>query len=186
MAVEEKPILELRRSCLSSTAAFDTLANDESRDYYVSLDWSPEFYVLQASRGFIAVATTIASSGLELLLPQLQFSYCVLRLRDKEPVNWRSVTRRSRDRSYRIRINHAFNHTIHRIREYHGEKSWLSHHYTHLMETLYNIGPVGSSNFQICSVELYDTLDILVAGEIGYIIGSVFTSLSGFSVRSRS
>lgn len=178
-------IIQIEKSDLLQDISFQNLVEDESRDYYVSLDWSPEFYVLQASRGFIAVAMTHVA-GIELLLPQLQFSYCVLPLTGPEPTQWGSVLKRSRNKSYRIRLNHDFESTLNRLQEYHSPKSWLTPKYMRLMRQLYELGPIGPNKFQICSVELYNADDELVAGEIGYIIGLVFTSLSGFCARNRS
>ena len=167
------------------------LYSDMSRDYYVSDDWSPEFYLLQALRGFIAVGHQ-TDGGAELILPQLQTHYCVL--------NWSAVRSRKtlqkqarKLADYRLKVNSDLPRVLEKLELYHTGKSWLCPAYKQLLLDLHShgtwtIGGVGSRadvDFRICSVELYDSTGDLVAGELGYIAGSVYTALTGFCKREK-
>ena len=181
MSQDEAPkILRIDQGCLLSPSLVRQIYEDESRDYYASTDWSPEFYVLQARIGFIAVGHEFPD-GTQILLPELQKSYCVF---DWESIDGnRSLLKEIRKRlnSYRIRINHNPERVLHAILDYHGNKTWLCSKYIELCHQLFARPPMGL--FRMCSVELYNTDGRLIAGELGYVLGATFTSLTGFCQR---
>ena len=178
------PIVNIRFPDLISRSAVDNIYADMGRDYYWSKDWSPEMYALQAVRGFIAVGYT---SGIDhLLLPQIQRSYCILNFDRLEP-NSRVVKRLKKyQKKLRLCINKNFCEILEAVHLYHGEDSWLSLPYRAVCEELYRRGDMyvevdgKTVVFRMCSVGLYAEEE-LVAGELGYAIGGVFTSLTGFT-----
>ncbi len=74
---EAPSILHLSLRDLLDSEFMARIEDDIEHDYYVSDDWSQNFYIVQAIRGFIAVGYT-TKSGVDLLLPQMQQSYCIL------------------------------------------------------------------------------------------------------------
>jgi Leu/Phe-tRNA-protein transferase len=176
----------------------DLLANDVmsriyadmQRDYYISGNWSPEFYVIQAIRGFISVGYELDDHR-EVLLPQIQFSYCIFDFANIY-MHPRAIKKIKKLHGWRICVNRNFESVISRINEYHA-KSWLTSKYKDVISFLNRSGSLvlhlpgilGEYSFRMCSIELYDEADSLVAGELGYAIGATFTSLTGFCKREK-
>ena len=175
------------------------ILNDCYHHYYVTEDWSPEFYLALAREGFISVAQD------DYLVPEIQTFYCILDFPDMHvPKKCRKMTRKytapGSSLALRFYVDTNPSLCIGNIQRYWNDQNWLSDRY---MECLQGI----TSGLQVHTFELYievqekdstqgtqvqctsssgDTVmhtikasQTLVAGEVGYTIGSVYTSLTG-------
>jgi len=148
---------------------------DMREDYYWSENFSPEFYVAQAQAGFMAV--TERHKGAELLLPELQRSYALLDFDDLHiSRHARRIIRRDMPT---LHVGLSLRTAAERIREHHRH-SWLSPRYLKMLEAV----NAQQSDMHVVSILLRHRGEI-TAGEIGYILGRTYTSLSGFSSRDR-
>ena len=152
---------------------FDDMVQDANNAIYYSIDWSEEFYVTQATKGFIAVAIDLRPN-LPLLLPELQHAYAVLR-HDRLHV---SKKVRKRAKKFRIALDTRLDQVLDGIEKAHD--SWIIQPYKELIQRLHKPSPVDGKQLRMRSIELIDPMGNLAAGEVGYTIGAVYTSLSGF------
>jgi hypothetical protein len=152
---------------------------DLARNFYWSDCWEPAFYVALARAGFIAVARHDPQAG-AILLPELQRSYAVLppaALRPIRPVARLLGNGIMAREGYILRITRRPARVLALITATHGRNSWLIPAYSALFHQLAG-GDFG--NFAAVAVELVSReAGELVAGEIGYFTGAVYTSLSG-------
>jgi hypothetical protein len=169
---------------LDSHRIMQYVSADLSHDYYVSDDFSVDFYVTQAVNGFIAVAYKD-----EYILPQLQTSYCILDWDSLEGHNNRLLRKLRNDPKYsnlKISINEGPHSVVEWIHEHHGHKSWLSVKYRNLLYELFSLGTIQHDDgidFTMITVSVHDGTERILAGEIGYVIGSVYTCITGYSDR---
>jgi len=148
---------------------------DLTTDYYWSDDFSPQFYLAQAQAGMIAI--TEQHQGEEILLPELQRSYALLDFADLHiSRHTRRILRRD---SPRLRVGMILGPTAERIRTYHRH-AWLTPRYEATLEAL----NAQQTSLKIITATLYHD-HRPIAGEIGYILGRTYTSLSGYSSRDR-
>lgn len=148
-------------------------------NYYLSDDFSKEFYILLAKTGFIS--TSIFIDNLFYLLPEIQFEYAILDF-DNLHINKR-VKKLINQNNFEFLINKDINKNLEKLNDYHKD-NWLTNKYKDLIVDLYK-NP--DNNFSILSIELYDkNSKELIAGEIGYKINSTYTSLSGFSSKDEN
>ena len=166
---------------LSNPESLARILQDLERTHYWSDCWDAEFYIALAEAGFISTAVPFDDSPF-LLLPELQESYAVL---DWENLRIdRSVARLLADPLVSASITFGFADKVALVLEHlvaSHERCWIHPPYRNLLNRLEGfVHP----RFRLRSVEIRErSSGALVAGELGYTLGSTYTSLSGFFSR---
>ena len=146
------------------------------KNYYWSNDFSAKNYVALAKAGFISV--TEKYKGEEFLIPEIQYRYALLDFQDLHIS--KKVQRLLNQKTFTLEFSSDLDEVFEAINALH-KNSWLTPKYLNMLKETQQLK---SSNFKVQSVELRESGELL-AGEIGYIIGKTYTSLSGFSSRQK-
>jgi Leu/Phe-tRNA-protein transferase len=148
---------------------------DMLKNYYWSDDFSAQYYIAQAKASFIAVTDYYEEE--ELLLPEIQFSYALLDFDDLHIST--KVKKLLRKENLQLEITHNLDEVWEGINKLH-KNNWLTPKYLNTLKASQGV----DKNFTIISSLVKDE-GVVASGEIGYVIGKTYTSLSGFSRREK-
>jgi len=148
-----------------------------------SLDFNPDFFCELAYEGFSPMGLEILFGG-DLKVQILSPSF------DTEQHVWdcleTHVSRKVRKRAgrYSLTIDAAYDEVLLGCLQQHGE-AWLYRGIRWVLRKLRAEGYTGNKNidFAIRSFELWDANGKLVAGDLGYSVGKVYVSMTGFHER---
>ncbi len=177
---KQPQIYNLTSQKLKDEFYFKEISLDMQNSYYWSDDWSEDFYIELAKAGFIS--TTYDTKDGLVLLPELQYDYAILDFKNLHIS--KKVKKVMKEDGYAFCINTKFDEVLENISTQH-KYNWLKEEYLLLLKKLY-LSDEKERNFKIISVEIVskDSKE-LIAGEVGYIIGKTYSSLSGFSSKEK-
>lgn len=142
-------------------------------------DWSPQMFRRFLLAGFLTISAPLPDRA-PVLLAQLHTEYSMLdwpNLHLSRKVK-RLVRRGTlKERGAHLRFTPNVNAVCAGIRRSYGDRTWLTPRYAQLLAAASSEFPV---SIQPLATELRDGEGRLLGGEIGYTIGAVYTSLSGF------
>lgn len=180
-AEPEPKIFFIKREHVSNAAVLrDIIYPNDALECFVTDDWSPEMFYSLARAGFITISHPFAD-GLSLLVSQIHTHFSVLDWENiSEDMGVKKVLRKGIIDSLDIhlKINTNPRMACEGVAECHGKKSWMTDEYMELMQSFAGENPYG---IRTLGIELWARgASEPICGEVGYIIGATYTSLTSF------
>lgn len=178
--LEEWPLMDNERD---SVQDFTQRFLAQPQGYSWSLDFSGNLFCELAYEGFLSTSLEIPTGGdlvVQVLLPWNDPT--------RNTLDWQDVhisrQVRKRAKKYTMTVDTAYDDVILGCVRMHGEP-WLYRGLRWLMRGLFARGYSGDRSFKVGvhSFELWDEDGRLVAGDLGYTVGGVYTSMTGFRLQ---
>mmetsp|Transcript_8977 Transcript_8977/g.14932 ORF Transcript_8977/g.14932 Transcript_8977/m.14932 type:complete len:331 (+) Transcript_8977:91-1083(+) len=173
---KEKPYIDYERDDI---AEYTLKFLAQPQGYGWSLDFDPNFFCELAYEGFLSTGVELPFSEppLQILLPWIDPKRNSLDFLETHV----SHQVRKRAKRYTMTVDTAFDEVMLGCIWQHGE-GWLYRGVRWLLRTLFQRGYTGSQDIHVGvhSFELWDSEGQLVAGDLGYTVGGVYTSMTGF------
>mmetsp|Transcript_75999 Transcript_75999/g.219478 ORF Transcript_75999/g.219478 Transcript_75999/m.219478 type:complete len:323 (-) Transcript_75999:130-1098(-) len=169
-------------SSVETAAAFAERFLSQGQGYSWTLDFSGDLFCELAYEGFLSTSLQIGtpSEPLQVMLPWNDPT--------RNSLDWQElhISRNTRKRAkrYSMTVDTAYDEVILNCIKMHGE-GWLYRGLRALLRRLFNVGYRGKSDIHVGvhSFELWDSDGRLVAGDLGYTVGGVYTSMTGFRLQ---
>ena len=181
--VSDNNIIEAIKFCLPYTVIDDKdsienipdILKKTDQEFCVALEFSPEFVNKICYEGCLPMADML-TDNIELLLIKLHANRCILSFDNLHiPKN---ISRYCKGLEFSI--DSDFTSIIENIKKHHYSNCWL---HPKLIECFSGLFKQNQFKTRIHTIEVWDN-NLLVAGEIGYSVGSIYTSLSGFYTKN--
>lgn len=160
------------------------------RPYHGDFCYTPIFHPTLIAQlmmeGFLPIACA------DFVLPKLHSQRCVI-----QPLTDLHVSKQVRKRAkrYSLTINQSFDEVVASCRHQHGDHCWLYPTLVTAFKSLHTATATGDGSgyptttqqgeaisVRLYTIELWNVeTNTLAAGELGYAVGSIFTSLTGFT-----
>lgn len=176
----DKPYID---SAQHSVAGYTKQFLAQPGAYGWSLDFSASLFCELAYEGFLSTSLELPAGGdevIQVMLPWIDPKRNSLDFHDMH------ISRqvRKRAKQYTLTVDAAYDDVILGCIRQHGE-GWLYRGLRWLLRGLFKEGYRGSRsiNVGVHSFELWDADGQLVAGDLGYTVGAVYTSMTGFRLK---
>jgi len=161
-------------------------------DFYIAKSFDPRLVAQLMVEGFLPIA-----GSSRFLLPKLHVQRCVLQLRPQSNLHISKSTRKKSKR-FQLSLNEAFDDVVAGCHQQHGI-NWLFPPIVSAFRTLQretiqhgdcqtqlvengSFQPSGTIPVRFYSVEIWNAeTGALAGGELGYSVGGIYSSLTGFS-----
>lgn len=176
----EWPLMDLERDSIHN---FTRTFLAQPQGYSWSLDFSGNMFCELAYEGFLSTSLEIPTGDdfmIQVLLPWNDPT--------RNTLDWRDVhisrQVRKRAKKYTLTVDTAYDEVMLGCVRMHGE-GWLYRGLRWLLRGLSQRGYTGGREFRVGvhSFELWDEAGRLVAGDLGYTVGGVYTSMTGFRLQ---
>lgn len=169
---------------IAAGSDLDRVADVVSRHYRGEFCWAasfePRLVAALMARGFLTMAQRVGREG-HALLPKMHRQRCALVFPDLHV----SRSARRKAKQFSLSVDTSFDAVVAGIREQHGDECWFYPPLVRAFKALFEGRLAGDGAAPPVTMHTFECRDrktgALVAGELGYAVGDVYTSLSGFS-----